>query len=103
MKDTPAAIASRENGKLGGRPMSDATLRAQAAKEYISKQVADSLSSIVARAVVQAIEGDFRARDWLSDRAWGKAAINLGVDEEGKAIVGNAIVLSDFNDETDSQ
>lgn len=72
-KEDKRKITAPENGKLGGRPKSEATLRAQFARDYISKQVEDSLAPIVARAITQAITGDDKARDWLSDRAWGKA------------------------------
>ena len=64
---------SPENGKKGGRPVSPATLQTQIAREYIAQQVQDSFSAIVAKAIVQAMEGDKYAREWLSDRAWGKA------------------------------
>lgn len=77
---------ARANGMKGGRPKSEATLRAQAARDYISKQIEDSLAPIVAKAITQAMEGDAKARDWLSDRSWGKAPINLGVDDNGEAI-----------------
>lgn len=64
---------SAKNGELGGRPVSEATLRTQLAREYISEQLKDSLAPIVAKAITQAMEGDSKARDWLSERAWGKA------------------------------
>jgi hypothetical protein len=72
-----AGQASRENGKKGGRPVSEATLRAQAAREYISKQLQENLAPIVNRAITDAISGDAKerkdAREWLADRGWGKA------------------------------
>lgn len=85
MKDERSKT-SAENGKKGGRPLSEATIRAQIARDYISKQVEDSLGPIVAKAITQAIEGNSEARNWLSDRAWGKAPINLGVDDEGQPV-----------------
>lgn len=66
------AITSASNGKSGGRPISEATIRTQEAREYISQQVKDSLGAIVSKAIVQAIEGNAEARSWLSDRSWGK-------------------------------
>lgn len=80
------ARTSAENGKKGGRPVSEATLRAQAAREYISSEMEKSLAPIVAKAINDAILGNSDARNWLSDRGWGKAALNLGVDAEGKAL-----------------
>lgn len=74
---------SAENGKKGGRPISQATLRTQEAREYISKQLQDSLAPIVAMAITQAIKGETEARKWISEYSWGKPAINLGVDEDG--------------------
>ena len=90
-----AAEASRENGKLGGRPKSEATIRTQLAREYISLQMKDSLPAITAKAITQAIEGDYKAREWLSERSWGKAPINLGVDDNGEAL--KVIFDSAFN------
>lgn len=82
------ALTSAKNGEKGGRPISEATKRAQAAREYIAKQVEDSLGAIVNKAITQAIEGNGEARNWLSERGWGKPAINLGVDEEGNPVEG---------------
>ncbi len=73
---------SAENGKKGGRPISEATLRTQAAREYISLQVKDSLGPIVAKAITQAMEGDYKAREWLSDRAWGKSVETFVTEDE---------------------
>ncbi len=70
-----------------GRPKSEATIRAQAARDYISKQVADSLGPIVAKAITQAMEGDKYAREWLSDQAWGKPVQrNTVEDDEGNIV-----------------
>lgn len=70
-----------------GRPKSEATLRSQAARDYISKQMADSLAPIVAKAITQAMEGDKYAREWLSDRAWGKPVQRNEIeDEEGNPL-----------------
>ena len=77
---------SKENGKKGGRPVSQATIRAQAARDYISAQVQASLAPIVAKAITQALEGNSDARDWLSSYSWGKAQqfvdISVGVQPE---------------------
>lgn len=86
---------SAENGKKGGRPMSYATLRAQAAKEYISGEVEKSLAPIVAKAINDAILGDNSARAWLSDRGWGKAVetiVTENEDGEKQPITGMRVV-----------
>ncbi len=86
-KDTKlAADASAENGKKGGRPKSEATIRTQAARDYISLQVADSLSEIVEKAITQAIEGDYKAREWLSNRAWGKPLESIDHTTNGESM-----------------
>ena len=77
---------SADNGKKGGRPVSEATIRAQEARNFISEQVKNNLGAIVSKAIVQAIEGDYKAREWLSGYSWGKPAINLGTDEDGQPI-----------------
>jgi hypothetical protein len=92
------STTSAENGKKGGRPISEATIRAQEARDYISQQVKDSLGAIVAKAVTQAIEGDSKAREWLSSYSWGKPAINLGVTDTGEPIP----LLVQFLDGTDT-
>jgi hypothetical protein len=63
---------SAENGKKGGRPMKDSTIRAQLARDYISEQVQHSIEPIVAKAINDAILGNDVARAWLADRAWGR-------------------------------
>lgn len=75
-----AGKASRENGKLGGRPPSEATIRTQKAREFISEQLEASLPPIVAKAITQAMEGNNEARMWLSDRGWGKATQFLDIE-----------------------
>lgn len=82
------ATTSGENGKKGGRPVSEATIRTQEAREYISQQVKDSLGAIVAKAITQAIEGNSDARSWLSDRSWGKPTQKFEHGgEEGEPII----------------
>lgn len=85
---------SAENGKKGGRPISEATLRAQLAREYISGEVEKSLAPIVAKAINDAILGDYKAREWLSDRGWGKAVetiVTEGPEGEKLPITGMVI------------
>lgn len=80
--------ANRENAKLGGRPISEATIRAQMARDYISEQVKKSLEPIVAKAINDAILGNDSARSWLSDRAWGKSKQEIGLtDTEGNDLL----------------
>ncbi len=76
-----AGDVSRKNGKKGGRPPSQAYIRAQVAREYISVQVQNSLTPIVARAISEAIQGDRYAREWLSAYAWGKPKQEISLGE----------------------
>ena len=67
------STTSADNGKKGGRPVSEATLRAQIARDYISSEVERNLEPIVTKAIKQAKDGDKYAREWLFDRAHGKS------------------------------
>ena len=80
-------MAERGGAREGaGRPISEATIKAQLARKIIAERLEASLEPIIAKAITQALEGDKYAREWLSDRAWGKAPINLGVDDNGEPI-----------------
>jgi hypothetical protein len=76
---------SSDNGKKGGRPVSQATVRTQAARDYISQQMQASLAPIVAKAITQAMEGNGDARDWLSSYSWGKPQQSIDLTSEGQA------------------
>lgn len=81
---TDPASASRENGKLGGRPKSLATIRTQKAREYISEQLERDLPAIYSSLAAKALDGDTQAAKELFDRGYGKAAqIVVTEDEEG--------------------
>src|SRR4051812_34485876 len=67
-----AGETSRENGKKGGRPKGFAALEAEATRNFIAEQVKNNNASIVSKAIVQAMEGNHDAREWLYDRAFGK-------------------------------
>ena len=57
MKDNRSKT-SAENGKKGGRPVSESVIRALKARDYISAEVEKQMSPIVARAINDAIRGD---------------------------------------------
>jgi hypothetical protein len=78
---------SAENGRKGGRPVSEATIKAQLAREYIAEHLKQSLEPIVAKAINDAILGNDSARKWLSDRAWGMPKQDVGfTDTEGNDV-----------------
>lgn len=102
--------ANRENGKKGGRPLATATKLAQATKEYIAIAIENELEAIVSKAIEQALGGDKSARDFLFDRAYGKAiqATELS-GKDGKDLIPESIseeeklrLLSLLHDRTSS-
>lgn len=74
-----AGQASRENGKKGGRPKGFAALEAERQREMIAKKLVKEFEPIVDKAIEQAKEGNKDARDWLTERAYGKATTPLEV------------------------
>ncbi len=83
---------SAENGKKGGRPVSPATIRAQAARDYISAQTQASLGPIVAKAITQAMEGNKDAREWLSDQGWGKPQQRVNLTTKDDPMIDDEIL-----------
>lgn len=74
-----------------GRKKGVPTLLAEKARAYIAEQLAKNLPPIVERAIEQAKAGDKYARDWLSDRGWGKAVqaiVTQDADGNVQAITG---------------
>ena len=86
MKDNRSKT-SAENGKKGGRPVSESVIRALKARDYISAEVEKQMSPIVAKAINDAILGDKHAREWLSDRAWGKPIASIAVTNEDGIVI----------------
>lgn len=82
--------ASRENGKKGGRKKGFPALLAEQARIIICQRLQENFTPIVDKAVELAKEGNKDAREWLTDRAFGKATqpIDLThkifIDEETK-------------------
>ncbi len=81
----PAHIA-RENGKKGGRPKGYASLQAEKARELICKKLEKDFQPIVDKAIIQAKKGDRYAREWLTERGYGKVPnqIELPKDSNGE-------------------
>jgi hypothetical protein len=69
---SPPHIA-RENGKKGGRPKGFAALEAERVRNLIAKKLVKHHAPIIARAIDAAKKGDRYAREWLYERAYGKA------------------------------
>jgi hypothetical protein len=74
--------AGRKKGSVGGH-----TLEAQEAKKLLIAKFHEHLTPIVMKAIAQAKKGDRYAREWLSDRAWGKATQPIGGDEDKPIVI----------------
>lgn len=82
-----SGLASRENGKKGGRPKGYAAIQAEKSRKIICEQLEKEWTPIVIKAIEQAKSGDNNARTWLSDRGYGKVAQAIVTqDEEGNDI-----------------
>jgi hypothetical protein len=77
-----AGNASRENGKKGGRKKGFPALEAERARLMIAQKLSKDFEPIVNTAIKSAKRGDRYARDWLTDRAYGKAV--QAIDLRGK-------------------
>ena len=56
-----------------GRKKGFSSLEAEKAREFIAQRLTTDLEPIIAKAIEQAKEGDHKAREWLTDRAYGKS------------------------------
>lgn len=65
-----------------GRPIGDATIKAQKAREMLMEALIENWSPIVLKAIDQAINGDATARAWLSDRGLGKVVDQLDLSNK---------------------
>ena len=81
-----AGQASRENGKLGGRPKGYAALEAERQRIYVAERLVIEFAPIVDKAIEQAKEGNQQAREWLTDRAFGKAQQFVDHTTDGKEL-----------------
>lgn len=77
-----AGKTSRENGKKGGRPKGYAALEAERQRNFIAEKLEKEFAPIVKKAIKQAKAGDKFAREWVTDRAYGKAV--QAIDLRGK-------------------
>lgn len=85
---------NKRGGKRGGkregagRKKGFAALEAEKARELIVVKLKESLDEILNKAIEQAKQGDKYAREWLTDRAYGKTpqAIELP-DGSGEILI----------------
>jgi hypothetical protein len=81
-----AGDASRLNGKKGGRPKGFAALEAERQRDYVAEKLVTEFAPIVDKAIEQAKAGDKSARDWITDRAYGKAQQFIDHTTDGGAL-----------------
>lgn len=81
--------ANRENAKKAGRKKGLATISAEQMRAMLAEQLAIHFLPIVEIAIKQAKKGDRSAREWLTDRAFGKAHQSIGVT--GKLDIGKLL------------
>jgi stage V sporulation protein SpoVS len=78
-----------QSGNPAGRPPNAETL-SSAVRDALAKKTPGSrkthLQLIIAKAIEQAVDGDDRARSWLSDRGYGKAVQPIAGDGDGGPI-----------------
>jgi len=71
------SLTSAENGKKGGRKKGFPALEAEKARLMIAEKLATEFEPILDKAIAQAKEGNKDARDWVTDRAYGKPIQSL--------------------------
>lgn len=89
-------MAQRGGKREGaGRKKGLASILADKARDYIAEQIDKELKPIVEKAIEQAKAGDYKAREWLSERGWGKAVQAIVTkDEEGNDLPITGIVIN---------
>lgn len=89
-------MAQRGGKREGaGRKKGVASILADKARNFIAEQVDKELRPIVEKAIEQAKVGDSKAREWLSERAWGKAIQAVVTkDEDGNDLPITGIVIN---------
>ena len=89
-------MAQRGGKREGaGRKKGVASILADKARDYIAQQGENSRKEIVDKAIEQAKVGDYKAREWLSERGWGKAVQAIVTkDEEGNDLPITGIVIN---------
>lgn len=89
-------MAQRGGKREGaGRKKGLASILADKARDYIAEQLDKELKPIVEKAIEQAKVGDYKAREWLSERGWGKAVQAIVTkDDEGNDLPITGIVIN---------
>lgn len=67
-----------------GRKKGFPAIEAEKAREFVAHRLVTELGLIVDKAIEQAKDGNHRAREWLVDRAYGKASQAMSIDLDGQ-------------------
>lgn len=87
-----------------GRKQGFATLEAERMRDFIAHKLETEFEPILNKAIEQAKEGNYRAREWLTDRAYGKTTQALDIDKKGEPFIINLIDYSEIiRNSTDEQ
>ena len=77
-----------------GRKKGYAAIEAEKAWAFIAKRVVEELAPIVDKAIEQATkDGDRAAREWLTDRAFGKATQFIATDPDHPLVIEGVEVI----------
>ena len=93
------SITSALNGKKGGRKKGYASIAAEKARELLCKELDKEWKPIVIKAIQQAKDGDAVARNWLSERGYGKVAQAIVTEnDEGERLPITGMVITSDGD-----
>jgi len=92
--ESERVIASRENGKLGGRPLSKGSLAMQKMREKIILEVEKNFMRLIKPQMKKALEGDYTAYSDLMNRAGIKP-----VEETKAPVVINIAMILDRHEQ----
>lgn len=85
-----AGTISKENGKLGGRPLASHTIQTQIQRHRLVVLLEDKVEAIFNALAVKAMDGDVGAAKELFDRAWGKPPqfieMDANIDDKRKTL-----------------
>lgn len=82
-----AGDISRENGRKGGRPKSEASILAERARIRLAQKISEELEPLMDAQIEQAKKGNTAAFKELLDRGFGKVKEEMDITTDGEKIV----------------
>ncbi len=101
-----AGLASKLNGKKGGRPKgtkTEVTIAREKAREYLARRVEEEIQPIANKLIEKASTGDVPAIKELFDRAWGKSRESVDITSKGEPITGFNYIIPKDDSHTDTE